>query len=188
MPVTPSRVDDVDTDSTSIGVDVDWVVNIVNELSTPTRTAAGELDDVAGAISAGPAEIEVLSNDDLVVVADGWFEVFRAAPDPVAVCDVLNELLRAARPTINAANDGSNVSVSAGFADSATAAERLCAHGAMALLDVVAEIGVERIGLCSAAHCVDVYIDRSPRRNRRYCSQLCQTRERVQRHRSRTRT
>jgi predicted RNA-binding Zn ribbon-like protein len=178
----------VATVSTSIGVDVDWLVNVVNERSTPTRIAAGELDDLPGTISAGQVEIEDVSNDDLGSVADGWFEVFRAAPDPAAVCEVLNDLLRVAHPTISAVNDGSIVSVSADFADSATAAQRLSARGAIALLDVVAGIGVERIGLCSAGHCVDVYIDRSPRRNRRYCSQLCQTRERVQRHRSRTLT
>jgi hypothetical protein len=128
------------------------------------RCGTNEFDDhVAGEISGGPAEIKVLSNGDLVTVADGWFEVFRSAPNPVAVCEVLNEMLGVARPAISAAHDGSNVTVFVGFADSATAVERVSARGAMALLDVVADIGVGRIGLCAAAHCVDVYIDRSPR-------------------------
>ncbi len=170
-----------------IEVDIEWVVDVVNEFSTSTRTAAGELDVVPKMKSGGRAQIENLSDGQLVLVADGWFRVFRSAPNPVLVCGALNDLLRDVNPTVSAVNDGSIVSTSIDFSESATAADRLLARGAIALLEVATEIGVERIGICSAGRCVDVYIDRSPRRNRRYCSELCQKRERVQRHRSRNR-
>ena len=176
----------MDAIATNEGVDADWVAAVTNEYSTPTRTAAEELDKVPGTGSDSQERIEGLSIEDLTDVTNGWFEVFEAAPDPALVCDALNDLLRRATPTTSAVTNGSAVWASVGFADSVTPAWRLAAQGAIALLEVIADIGVERIGLCSAANCVDVYIDRSPRRNRRYCSQLCQTRERVQRHRSRT--
>ena len=168
-------------------LDVGWILDAINECSTPTRTAAGELDDTDGNIAERLKRVEGVTSEDFVAVVDSWFEIFRAAPDPRSVCDVLNDLLIEASPTIRAAFDGSTVSSSVEFSEAVTARQRLTVGGALALLDVIAEIGLERIGLCTANHCVDVYIDRSPRRNKRYCSQLCQTRERVQRHRSHTR-
>ncbi len=177
----------MDADTREPAADPNWVVDLINEYSMPTRAAAGELGNAPSAITGGPPEIDDLSPADLVAVANGWFEVFRAAPDPVAISDAVNQLLANAQPMIGATSDGAIVSAAVDFADSATDSEQLSARGALALLEIVAEIGAARIGICRAENCVDVYIDRSPRRNRRFCSQLCQTRERVQRHRKRAR-
>jgi predicted RNA-binding Zn ribbon-like protein len=99
----------------------------------------------------------------------------------------LNELLGTPSPMLVAVIDGSHVRAHVDIAGTAIGADRLTVFGAAVLLATVADVGVDRIGICSAGQCADVYVDRSPRRNRRYCSQLCQTRERVQRHRRRAR-
>jgi hypothetical protein len=170
------------------GLDPDLVVRVINAYSTPTCAAARERGITTKPFSGGRAELDGLSADEVVAVADGWFEMFRSAPDPVLVCEVLNGLLGHASLTMDATTDGSVVSAAVGLADSMSPSERLSARGSLALFETVSQIGVERIGVCSAERCVDVYIDRSPLRNRQYCSQLCQTRERVHRYRNRTRS
>lgn len=171
-----------------MGDDIEWVVMVINEYSTATRAASGESDDVPVDVGGRPAEIADVSTAELTDAADRWFEVFRAAPDPAAVCAVLNELLGAPPPALVAVIDGSDVRAHLDVANAGTGADRLVVLGAIVLLGAVVDVGANRIGICSAGQCADVYVDRSPRQNRRYCSQLCQTRERVQRHRRRTRT
>ena len=121
-----------------------------------------------------------------MAVANAWFEVFRAAPDAQAVAATLNELLDQASPAVVAVCAGDTVRGEVQMASAVTDTTRLAAWGALCLLDLVASAGLDRLGLCAGDRCVDVYVDRSPRRNRRYCSQLCQTRERVHRFRERS--
>lgn len=165
--------------------DVVWLLDCVNEYSTATREAADELGMTLPVLPGGPQEAATLSAEELVTVANGWFEVFRAAPDPDAVAAVLNGLLAAAEPTVAAVHDADGVHSAIRLAPEVDGLTRLSAWGALVLLEVVDDLGVDRFGLCSGDRCVDVYIDRSPLHNRRYCSQLCQTRERVSRYRGR---
>jgi predicted RNA-binding Zn ribbon-like protein len=164
---------------------IDWLVECVNEYSTPTREAAGELDRALTRLPGGPSEASSLTPDDLIRVADGWFEVFRVAPEPEAVAAELNQLLMRATPTVTAISDGDSVTSMVALAPETDAATRLSVWGALALLNTTATLGVSRIGVCTGDRCLDVYVDRSPRHNRRFCSQLCQTRERVNRYRGR---
>jgi predicted RNA-binding Zn ribbon-like protein len=58
------------------------------------------------------------------------------------------------------------------------AARRTLAHdiggrAAVALLGVIESGGWNRFGLCAAAPCCCVYVDRSRNRSRRYCCELC---------------
>jgi predicted RNA-binding Zn ribbon-like protein len=49
----------------------------------------------------------------------------------------------------------------------------IAARAATAMLELIRDGGWERIGLCGAAPCCCVYVDRSKNRSRRYCCQLC---------------
>jgi predicted RNA-binding Zn ribbon-like protein len=50
---------------------------------------------------------------------------------------------------------------------------------AMGLATVLAEDGLDRLGVCSAHNCRDAFIDTSRNRSRRHCSDGCRTRENV---------
>jgi predicted RNA-binding Zn ribbon-like protein len=54
-----------------------------------------------------------------------------------------------------------------------TAADWIVPGAALALLEVIKEEGRDRFGLCAAAPCSCVYVDRSRNRSRRYCCDLC---------------
>jgi len=55
---------------------------------------------------------------------------------------------------------------------------------AFGLASLVAERGLERLGMCAADDCTAVFADTSPRGARRYCSRTCSTRQNVRRHRA----
>jgi predicted RNA-binding Zn ribbon-like protein len=54
-----------------------------------------------------------------------------------------------------------------------TIAQELGGRSAVALLEVIEQDGWDRFGLCAAAPCYCVYVDRSRNRSRRYCCGLC---------------
>ena len=63
----------------------------------------------------------------------------------------------------------------------------LAAETAIALLEAVQSEGWDRFGICDAAPCRNVFVDRSPNRGRRYCSTLCANRAAQAAHRARLR-
>jgi predicted RNA-binding Zn ribbon-like protein len=69
-------------------------------------------------------------------------------------------------------------------ADALEPAQSALGLAAYGLASLVAERGLERLGLCAAGDCTTVYADTSPRGARRYCSRTCSTRENVRRHRA----
>jgi predicted RNA-binding Zn ribbon-like protein len=72
-------------------------------------------------------------------------------------------------------------SMSAGTLSAARSPLGLAAYG---LASLVAERGLERLGMCAADDCTAVYADTSSRGARRYCSRTCSTRQNVRRHRA----
>ena len=56
---------------------------------------------------------------------------------------------------------------------------------AAALAVVLAEHGLDRLGICSADDCADVYVDVSRNHSRRYCNDLCSSRMNVAAYRAR---
>jgi predicted RNA-binding Zn ribbon-like protein len=58
-------------------------------------------------------------------------------------------------------------------------AQRLAAMAAMGLAVVVSDYGHERLGICGAEGCRDVYVDTSRNRSRRYCDESCASRTNV---------
>ena len=101
--------------------------------------------------------------------------------------DLLNQLLERypIRPQISA-HDNSTWHLHLAENAPSTAA----AYGAKACMGLAVqatEIGLDRLGVCQAAPCRDVFIDTSTNRSRRYCSERCATRANVAAYRARRR-
>lgn len=71
--------------------------------------------------------------------------------------------------------------------DSAPLVDQLGATVAMGLAHVVCRYGRERLGICAAEDCADVFVDTSRNRSRRYCSETCASRTTVSAYRARQR-
>jgi len=70
---------------------------------------------------------------------------------------------------------------------SSTVAELLVAESLMGLATLVCDLGATRLGVCDAAPCAQVFVDTSPNRSRRYCSDRCSSRANVAAYRARQR-
>ena len=67
----------------------------------------------------------------------------------------------------------------------ASPARWLGAVAAMGMSVVLCDYGLDRLGVCDASSCDDVYLDTSRNRSRRNCSDTCTTRENVAAYRRR---
>ncbi len=61
----------------------------------------------------------------------------------------------------------------------------ISAECVMGLATLVVDFGPSRLGVCSADRCEQVYVDTSPNRSRRYCSDRCSSRANVAAYRAR---
>jgi predicted RNA-binding Zn ribbon-like protein len=68
-----------------------------------------------------------------------------------------------------------------------TVAAGYAAGACMGLAVRVTQLGIDRLGVCQASPCADVFIDTSTNRSRRYCSDRCATRANVAAYRARRR-
>lgn len=108
-----------------------------------------------------------------------------AAEDTVEVIDGLNELMEAhpISPRISAHDpDDLHLHV-ANRSD--TVATLLIGESLLGLATLICDLGPERLGVCAAAKCDNVYVDTSPNRSRRYCSDRCSSRANVAAYRAR---
>ena len=96
----------------------------------------------------------------------------------------LNELLALARPRPYATDHDGELHLHYADAD-ASALEQLTTTVAMGLSHVVVQHGWQRLGVCSAEGCDDVYVDTSRNASRRYCSNTCASRSTVAAYRAR---
>jgi predicted RNA-binding Zn ribbon-like protein len=64
-------------------------------------------------------------------------------------------------------------------------ADLLVAEALMGLAVVVCDFGATRPGVCQASGCDQVFVDTSPNRSRRYCSERCSSRANVAAYRAR---
>jgi predicted RNA-binding Zn ribbon-like protein len=96
----------------------------------------------------------------------------------------LNELLALARPHPYATDHDGELHLHYARPD-APALEQLTTTVAMGLSQVVAQHGWQRLGVCSAEGCDDVYVDTSRNASRRYCSNTCASRSSVAAYRAR---
>jgi predicted RNA-binding Zn ribbon-like protein len=72
-------------------------------------------------------------------------------------------------------------------AEDGSLTDALAVVAAMGLATVIADYGLERLGICQSQECRDVYVDTSRNRSRRHCSDKCRIRENVAAHRQRQR-
>jgi hypothetical protein len=70
---------------------------------------------------------------------------------------------------------------------SATVAEQLVGESLLGLSTLVCDLGADRLGVCSSAPCTNAFVDASPNRSRRYCSERCASRVNVAAYRARRR-
>jgi predicted RNA-binding Zn ribbon-like protein len=99
----------------------------------------------------------------------------------------LNELLALARPRPYATNHDGELHLHYARPE-APALEQLTTTVAMGLSQVVVQHGWQRLGVCSAEGCDDVYVDTSRNASRRYCSNTCASRSTVAAYRARQKT
>jgi predicted RNA-binding Zn ribbon-like protein len=96
----------------------------------------------------------------------------------------LNELLGLARPRPYATDHDGELHLHYARAD-ASLLEQVTTTVAMGLSQVVVQHGWQRLGVCSAEGCDDVYVDTSRNASRRYCSNTCASRSTVAAYRAR---
>jgi predicted RNA-binding Zn ribbon-like protein len=96
----------------------------------------------------------------------------------------LNDLLALARPRPYATDHDGELHLHYARPD-APALEQLTTTVAMGLSQVVVTHGWQRLGVCSAEGCDDVYVDTSRNASRRYCSNTCASRSTVAAYRAR---
>ena len=66
-------------------------------------------------------------------------------------------------------------------------ADLLMGEALMGLATLVCDLGATRLGVCNADSCTHVFVDTSPNRSRRYCSDRCSSRANVAAYRARQR-
>ena len=96
----------------------------------------------------------------------------------------LNELLAVARPRPYATDHDGELHLHYARPD-ASALEQLTTTVAMGISQAVVQHGWQRLGVCSADGCDDVYVDTSRNASRRYCSNTCASRSTVAAYRAR---
>jgi predicted RNA-binding Zn ribbon-like protein len=98
----------------------------------------------------------------------------------------LNALLALASPKPYATDHDGELHLHYARPD-AGALEQLTTTVAMGLSQVVVQHGWQRLGVCSAEGCGNVYVDTSRNASRRYCSNTCASRSTVAAYRARKR-
>ena len=71
--------------------------------------------------------------------------------------------------------------------ENASVADLLIGESLLGLATLVCDLGPDRLGVCSATPCAQVFVDTSPNRSRRYCSERCASRVNVAAYRARRR-
>jgi predicted RNA-binding Zn ribbon-like protein len=108
------------------------------------------------------------------------------ADNQTVVMDRLNALLALASPKPYATDHDGELHLHYARPD-AGAVEQLTTTVAMGLSQVVVQHGWQRLGVCSAEGCGNVYVDTSRNASRRYCSNTCASRSTVAAYRARQR-
>ncbi|MGH3442108.1 MAG: CGNR zinc finger domain-containing protein [Nitriliruptorales bacterium] len=130
-----------------------------------------------------PADLDERDVDELRALRERTRVVFEAG-DAQSRAQLLNELLADALATPQLTDHDGHWHVHYAPADSSPATV-VAAAAAMGLATVIAEAGHQRLGLCAADDCADVFIDASKNRSRRYCGDSCSSRTNVAAYRAR---
>lgn len=122
----------------------------------------------------------------VIAVRESLRRVFQAA-SPEEASELLNTVLRdaGAQPRVSAHGAGPHLHFEPVHGH---VAEWLGATLGMALAVVLVEHGFDRLGVCEASDCNDVFVDTSRNRSRTKCSTSCTTRANVAAYRERQKT
>ncbi len=115
--------------------------------------------------------------------------VFEAgqADDLATVAGDLNDLL-ARHPVTPRISDHDGVGLHLHVAtESASVAELLVGESLLGLATLVCDLGADRLGVCAGSPCTNCFVDTSPNRSRRYCTERCSSRANVAAYRARQR-
>jgi predicted RNA-binding Zn ribbon-like protein len=114
--------------------------------------------------------------------------VFEADTTAVAVA-LLNDLLADVwvQPSVELISDG-RITRHLAVGEELPFARRLAAQAVLGLISALEQYGMERLRVCNAAPCTDVFIDTSRNQSRRYCCEQCANRHNVAAHRQRHKT
>lgn len=161
---------------------VGTAVNLANSLGWPSGTEhlarpedVRELLDAQGLEGYGPvgeADLEPLR------ALRGSLRAVFEAPTEHEAARLINELLArsGAAPQMTDHDGKWHLHYAA---EDAPLVDRVTAVAAMGIASVIVRWGWERLGMCNADDCADVFVDTSRNRSRRYCAPSCSTRVNV---------
>lgn len=148
-------------------------------LQTPADLAAFLREHDLSAKRLGVAELEGVRT--LRAEVRGLF----AAVSHADTLRRVNGLLEGARTRLAAVKDGSGVRIAWSMDQGIDFIDALRSAVAVNVAHLAAEFGVERLRVCGASPCIDVFLDTSKRGGQRFCGPRCATRTRVAAHRAR---
>lgn len=173
---------------------VDLAVDLVNTYGwvsgTDSLTSVADLEnflaDRAGPMIDGLPSPTPEDVDSIRRLRVELHDVFMA-DDAGQAADILNRILavNGARPHLSL--HGGHAHMHFEPADSGLA-PWMAVVTAMGVATVLADYGLERLGVCRAEDCQDAFVDTSRNRSRRHCSTTCSNREHVAAHRRRQRS
>ncbi|MFC7494744.1 MULTISPECIES: CGNR zinc finger domain-containing protein [unclassified Nocardioides] len=70
---------------------------------------------------------------------------------------------------------------------SGSVSEQVIGESLLGLATLVCDLGADRLGVCASTPCSNAFVDASPNRSRRYCSERCSSRANVAAYRARRR-
>lgn len=171
----------------------EYAVRLVNtaDPARPGRDQLAGLSALRSFLADQPHLSERATDSDvpeLVALRDELREVFESVErgDTRRAVERLNRLLidHPIRPQISG-HDDSDWHLH--LTEQGGTAERYAAGAAMGVTVLVTSLGIDRLGVCQAAPCRNVFVDTSTNRSRRYCSDRCATRANVAAYRARKR-
>lgn len=172
---------------------VTLAVDLVNTFGwvsgTETMTTT---DDLARFVERHPGEwtgdLPEPTRSDVAAVRElrGILRGVFTAPDAETAARLLNQVLADtdATPRLSLHESPAHLHFEPG---QGTLANWIGVVTAMGLAAVLADGGLERLGVCQSETCDDAFVDTSRNRSRRHCSTTCGTREHVAAHRQRLR-
>jgi predicted RNA-binding Zn ribbon-like protein len=154
----------------------DLVIELVNT-QDPAQDALRDLDALQRLLQIRPHLSGRLTRRDLDAMRDLRAElraifVSAAAGDAEDAIERLNSLLiqHPIQPQVSG-HDGQNWHLH--LTESGSVPDRYAAGASMGLAVYISDHGIERLGVCQAPSCGNVYFDTTADRSRRHCSNRC---------------
>ena len=150
------------------------------EFMTDVETLRGFLTEHGVAVEEGPKESDL---EPVWEVRERLRSAFDANSEKECA-EALNAILRDARAEPHVTDHDGSWHLHY-VPSGASIADRLGVIGAMGVASVISHFGFARLGICAADDCLDVFIDTSRNKSRRYCADTCSSRMNVAAFRSR---